>query len=201
MKQYLFRGKRVDNGEWVEGHLLWYEEGKARITPRHTEIYSNELGDSIYHIAYEVDPNTIGQYTGVNEFVLTDETCNASLFEGDIVEVWGWRTVRGYNQSQYDKRIKVRGVIRFKNGKWCIDYNNNYNESLAKLKGSETQKREVSGNSGLYRYGCQTDREKYRKKQLEYKQKMYSEYGIETWSSDDIKRLGTEFENKDLLEG
>ena len=66
MREIIFKGKRKDNNEWIEGHLLWYEDGRARITPRHIEIFC--LIDDvsvIQHIAYEVDPDTVGQFTGL----------------------------------------------------------------------------------------------------------------------------------------
>ena len=89
MKEILFSGKRVDNGEWVEGHLIWFEDGRARITPRHTDIFSNESGESIYHIAYEVIPETVRQYTGMtacwHEF--ENEPQEEDVWEHDLLEV------------------------------------------------------------------------------------------------------------------
>lgn len=83
MNKYFFRGKRKDNGEWVIGHLLWYEDGRARITPRHTDIYCLEEDENvIQHITYEVIPETVGQFTG-----LTDKN-NIKIFDGHIVKLY-----------------------------------------------------------------------------------------------------------------
>jgi uncharacterized phage protein (TIGR01671 family) len=52
-----FRGKRIDNGEWVYGDLL-----------QPTELcYIYEISDceSIDGTRYEVIPETIGQFTGL----------------------------------------------------------------------------------------------------------------------------------------
>jgi hypothetical protein len=192
MREYLFCGKRTDNGEWVYGSPI-FEDSYVLIRFWNSEEFEYE--------EYLVAPESVGQYTGMNEFVLTDASRNAKLFEGDIVEVWGWRSVYGRNQSQYDKRVKVRGVIRFKGrGQWCIDYDNKYNEALAKLKGSETDKRQAEGAYELYYYGYHgSDIEKYRAKELEWHGRFHNKEDI--YGHNDIIKIGTVFENADLLEG
>lgn len=191
MRDYIFHGKREDNGEWVEGNLTVWNDGSASI----------DDGPTISSPLYAVYPESVGQYTGMNEFILTDESRNAKLFEGDIVEVWGWRSVYGRNQSQHDKRVKVRGVIYFNSrGQWYINYDNKYNESIAKLKGSETEKRQAHGAYELYYYGYHGDDiEKYRAKELEWHGRFHNKEDI--YGHNDIVKIGTMFENKDLLEG
>lgn len=191
MREHLYRGISIHSREWIEGGF--YHQEAVGLNGEATYIMTGLL-------AHQIVPRSLGQYTGMNEFVLTDETYNAKLFEGDIVEVWGWRTVCGQKQSQYDKRVKVRGVIRFEYGEWKIDYNNNYNRSLAALKGNEVYDRDVEGAGRLYYYGChRNDREEYRARQLEWHRKFRND--DEIISHDDIKRIGTEFENSELLEG
>jgi hypothetical protein len=55
VREYLFRGKRIDNGEWVEGDLLHPIKSFGwMIVPIGVE-----------ENAHEVDPSTIGQFTGL----------------------------------------------------------------------------------------------------------------------------------------
>ena len=196
MRDYIFHGKCKCVDKWVEGTGIFFDG-------INTWLFSH---DSTKPVAYDmknfiVEPESVGQYTGMNEFMLTDEFRNAKLFEGDIVEVWGWRSVYGRNQSQYDKRVKVRGVIYFGGrGQWLINYDNKYNEELAQLKGSETDKRKVKGAMDLYYYGYHGDDiEGYRTRQLEWHGRFHNKEDIVDHK--DIVKIGTVFENADLLEG
>lgn len=178
MRQYLFRGKRTDNGEWVEGYLSYNSTRK--------QYY---IMDDVNAFPVPVYEESVGQYTDIKEFVVTDRLYNKPLFEGDIVEVWSTRRpCYGYPKSSHDGDVKVRAVIRFQYGKWTLDYDNNYNKSLAKLKGKEEDERTVDGDSRLYRFAPHSNEDWYREHNTRYK-----------WG--DIVKLGTVFENKDLLEG
>lgn len=75
MREILFRGKRIDNREWVRGMLSQYHEGvTAKISP-------NDFGAFDGLQAWAVDPATVGQYTG-----LTDKN-GVKIFEGDILSI------------------------------------------------------------------------------------------------------------------
>ena len=188
MREYLFHGKRTDNGEWMYGAPVEVG-GYVEMYYFNFEEYEME-----HHL---VAPESVGQYTDMTEFVVTDRSYNKPLFEGDIVEVWSRRrptdeTICLYRTkptSQYDIEVKARAIIRFKYGKWFLDYDNGYNNALCKLRGNEQYERTVAASHALYDFGFHHSNEDWhREHNARYK-----------W--DDIVKIGNVFDNADLLEG
>ena len=56
-REILFKAKRKDNGEWVEGYVVAYPSGKVEI-----HKISKELPDIL--LKCEIAPTTLCQYTG-----------------------------------------------------------------------------------------------------------------------------------------
>ncbi|MBQ5824766.1 MAG: hypothetical protein IIW48_08170 [Clostridia bacterium] len=84
MREILFRGKRKDNGEWVYGFYIENELFDGRLEP--SIIPVDEKGaalfdDDGYDIEIKVNPETVGQDTGVTDGKET------GIFEGDIVKI------------------------------------------------------------------------------------------------------------------
>ena len=105
--RYLFKAKRIDNGEWVEGYLCrkYYQELPHDRLVIQYKTMGNEYEWTPKYMTAEIDENTICQYTG-----LTDKNGN-KIWENDIVQycdfttenyVIGWDSDKArYEYRQY----------------------------------------------------------------------------------------------------
>lgn len=76
-REIVFRGKRLDNGQWIKGYYCW-SMGRHYITEVHCVMPSlSDPGGEYYEDTQEIDPETLGQ---LQKYLLNGE----ELYEGDI---------------------------------------------------------------------------------------------------------------------
>lgn len=116
-REILFRGKRIDNNEWVYGYYLpWHAVTDLQGNEPYAQIFEEHKvkGKYVAKGWVRVNFNTVGQYTG-----LCDKNGN-KIFEGDIVRF-------------YDKDWIASGIatVDFESGRWKI--NGHYTTKLSSI--------------------------------------------------------------------
>lgn len=91
MREILFKAKRLDNGEWIEG-CYW-----TNLFGNHFIRIAQDKAGRFTIDDYEIDPDTLCQFTG-----MTDKDYN-KIWENDIVDIsdclWDAPGPAGYDSS------------------------------------------------------------------------------------------------------
>ena len=105
MREILFKAKRLNNGEWIKGYYLNHEN-KVYICPY--ICFASYSGDNVIRFGnwYEVDPETVCQYTG-----LKDKN-DKKIWENDIVRFEGYG---------YMPEVEI-GEVVFSRGCFGVEY-------------------------------------------------------------------------------
>lgn len=129
--RYLYKAKRIDNGEWVIGNLIWNSDAEdgweAIIIPvNNSNMFTKHIGHGYGNLGFEnwyrVDPSTICRCTGS-----TDKNNNL-IFENDIIK---------------NKHNSYRVVWNNKEGSWLLGFDS---VLLYSLGGANSKEYEVIGN-------------------------------------------------------
>lgn len=115
-ERYLCRGKRIDNGEWVEGNLLYDGvTGQVFIHAEGNSVNeSSKVGEEgcLAFVAFEVDPSTLCWCTG-----LEDEN-GKLIWENDIVKFEDCGK-EGYEYKE-DFEYENTARVEFADGRWSL---------------------------------------------------------------------------------
>lgn len=111
MREILFRAKRKDNGEWVEGYVFELQSGQYMICDRNQYDRASTFPawEFLRYCTHEIYPETLCQYTGLKD------KSGKKIWENDIIRV----------ENSVDEGT---GVVVFYEGIWYV--NRGVNNSL-----------------------------------------------------------------------
>jgi uncharacterized phage protein (TIGR01671 family) len=145
MREILYRGKLLHNGEWVYGNYLSIET-TAYIYPAGSLVADGHHVMQSDEGAFWIDPETRGEYTG-----LTDKK-GRKIFDGDIVRYgykdWDetekaivqWKGASGYPAFDLDRHNFDGNALAhiFQSGDYEIEVIGNIHDNPELLEGNDS---------------------------------------------------------------
>ena len=121
MRKILFKAKRLDTGEWVEGY--YQKRYDTKNDEQHFIFWLKSY--TVWEYA-EIDPNTLCQYTG-----LTDKS-GRKIWETDIISINAY--------SYYEPEDDYFGIVTYceKDACWALKNNERFDEIICECFGSYT---------------------------------------------------------------
>jgi len=135
MKEYKFRGIRIDNEEWVYGCYVNLDYHNSL---DYVEVSQIVLTNG--HV-YEIIPSSVGQFTGLLD------SKGREIYEGDIIRIlytdWISKSESDSRTlEQYMKDISKIGVVKY----FCPDYGLDFDGYTDHIFEGKHGQKEIIGN-------------------------------------------------------